>query len=114
MALTPFLGRSRNSSLWDSWDRSLFDPWIPISRMWDTLDTPAFSFSKDAHAVANTRVDWKETPESHIFTADMPGTARECEYRRHFCQIGERSVECECSQDQTRFCIQRQRRCEKH
>ena len=82
MALTPFLGRSRNSSLWDPWDRSLFDPWIPISRMWDALDfgaldAPAFSFSKDAHAVANTRVDWKETPESHIFTADMPGLKKE-------------------------------------
>eukprot|EP01018_Ginkgo_biloba_P011888 Gb_27344 [translate_table: standard] len=82
MALTPFLGRSRNNSLWDPWDRSLFDPWILISRMWDTLDfgaldTPAFSFSKDAHAISNTKVNWKETPESHIFIVHMPGLKKE-------------------------------------
>eukprot|EP01018_Ginkgo_biloba_P002108 Gb_06079 [translate_table: standard] len=89
MALAPFLGRSRNSSLWDPWEgssssSSLWDPWIPISRMWDAMDlggmdslTPAFSFSKDAQAVANTRVDWKETPAAHILTVDLPGPKRE-------------------------------------
>eukprot|EP01018_Ginkgo_biloba_P008958 Gb_32016 [translate_table: standard] len=79
MALTPFFGRSRNNSLWDPWDCILFDPWIHISRM-DALDllldTLAFLFSKDAHAVANTRVDWKK-PESHIFTTDLPGLKKE-------------------------------------
>jgi len=83
MALTPFFGRSRTDSLWDPWDRSssssLFDPWVPVSRIWDAfdfgsaLDTPALSFSRDAQAIANTRVDWKETPEAHVFSADLPG-----------------------------------------
>jgi len=86
MALTTFFGRSRAGSLWDPWDRSsnsLFDPWIPVSRIWDVfdvgsaLDSPTFSFSRDAQAVANTKLDWKETPEAHVFTADLPGLKKE-------------------------------------
>ena len=83
MALTPFFGPSRADSLWDPWERSsLFDPWVPVSRIWDAfdfgraLDSPTFSFSRDAQAIANTRVDWKETPEAHVFTADLPGKSR--------------------------------------
>jgi len=85
MALTPFFGRSTAGSLWDPWDSSssLFDPFVPVSRIWDAfdfgsaLDTPAFSFSRDAQAIANTRLDWKETPEAHFFTADVPGLKKE-------------------------------------
>ena len=82
MALTPFLGPSRDGSLWDPWNSrssSLFDPWVPVSRIWDAfdfgsaLDSPAFSFSRDAQAIANTKLDWKETPEAHVFSADLPG-----------------------------------------
>lgn len=83
MALTPFFGRSRAGSLRDPWDRSLFDPWAPVSRIWDAfdygsaLDSPAFSFSRDTQAIANTKLDWKETPEAHVFTADLPGLKKE-------------------------------------
>eukprot|EP01018_Ginkgo_biloba_P006836 Gb_26645 [translate_table: standard] len=80
MALTPFLGRLRNSSLWDPWDCILFGPWIHISRTrclgFGALDTPTFFFSKDAHAVANTRVD-EENPESYIFIVDLPSLKKE-------------------------------------
>ena len=27
--------------------------------------------------MANTRIDWKETPEAHIFKADLPGMKKE-------------------------------------
>lgn len=83
MALTPFFGRSRAGSLWDPWDHNLFDPWVPVSRIWDVfdhgsaLDSPTFSFSRDAQAIANTKLDWKETPEAHVFTADLPGLKKE-------------------------------------
>jgi len=85
MALTPFFGRSTAGSLWDPWDRNgrLFDPLVPVSRIWDAfdfgsaLDSPAFSFSRDAQAIANTRLDWKETPDAHVFTADLPGLKKE-------------------------------------
>ncbi|KAH9304661.1 hypothetical protein KI387_009065 [Taxus chinensis] len=76
MALTPFFGRGAGA--WDPWDRSLFDPFLPISRAWDLLDVSGpSSFSRDAMAVANTRVDWKETPQAHVFTADLPGLKKE-------------------------------------
>ncbi|GLJ27439.1 hypothetical protein SUGI_0538650 [Cryptomeria japonica] len=79
MALTPFFGRG--ISAWEPWENNLFDPWLPIPRVWDAMDfsvpTAASSFSRDAMAVANTRVDWKETPEAHVFTADLPGLRKE-------------------------------------
>ncbi|MCO5609026.1 hypothetical protein L7F22_063247 [Adiantum nelumboides] len=35
------------------------------------------SYARDVAAVANTQVDWKETPEAHVFKANLPGLAKE-------------------------------------
>ncbi|GLJ27457.1 hypothetical protein SUGI_0538920 [Cryptomeria japonica] len=79
MALTPFFGRG--ISAWDPWENNLFDPWLPISRVWDAMDfsvpTSASSFSRDAMAMPNTRADWKETPEAHVFTTNLLGLRKE-------------------------------------
>uniref|UniRef100_A0A1D1Y8V3 17. class I heat shock protein n=1 Tax=Anthurium amnicola TaxID=1678845 RepID=A0A1D1Y8V3_9ARAE len=51
-----------------SFDVFPFNSSLALSRAgWDS-DTTAF---------ANTRVDWKETPESHVFKADLPGVNKE-------------------------------------
>ncbi|CAA7409525.1 unnamed protein product [Spirodela intermedia] len=40
---------------------------LSVRRVWDP-ETSVF---------AGTHVDWKETPDAHIFTADLPGVKRE-------------------------------------
>ncbi|KAG6546913.1 hypothetical protein Mapa_011529 [Marchantia paleacea] len=61
--LDPFMGSS------------IFDP---FESLYGSLFDRAFpSFDKDVSAVANTRVDWVETPEAHVFKADLPGMKKE-------------------------------------
>ncbi|KAG0629758.1 hypothetical protein M758_1G127800 [Ceratodon purpureus] len=66
MALSSFLDRRRN--MWD-------DPMEMVVTLFD--NAPASSFARDAHAVASTSVDWKETQSEHVFKADLPGLRKE-------------------------------------
>lgn len=95
MALPPSSGRSTDSSLWYSGTRSssfsdLFDQ--SESALVDTmselrlrdafdfrsaLDTPAFSSTQDEQVIANTKLKWKETRETHSFTTDVFGVKKE-------------------------------------
>nr|CAC81965.1 small heat-shock protein [Funaria hygrometrica] len=63
MALSLF-GRG-SGSFFDPFDLSLLE------------SGPSRQFARDAHAVANTQIDWRETPEAHIFKADLPGLKKE-------------------------------------
>lgn len=102
MALTPFFGRRPSSSLFDS---SIFDPfsWDPFPHPFSLLpshdlDAPFRQLYRDASSVANTQVDWKETPDAHIFKADLPGLNKEeikvqVEDGNVLCISGQRSKE---------------------
>ena len=53
----------------------MFDLWDPFQ------DFPfiggALSVPGETASFANTRIDWKETPEAHVFKADLPGVKKE-------------------------------------
>ncbi|KAI5080338.1 hypothetical protein GOP47_0005817 [Adiantum capillus-veneris] len=70
MAISLFGGRRSD----DPFDSLLFDP-FSFSSLMRFPDHP--SFARDVAAVANTQVDWKETSDSHIFKANLPGLAKE-------------------------------------
>ncbi|XP_037491421.1 17.3 kDa class I heat shock protein [Jatropha curcas] len=73
MALIPsFFGNSR-SSIFDPF--SAFDVWDPFKDF--PFPSSSSIVSRENSAFINTRIDWKETPEAHIFKADVPGLKKE-------------------------------------
>ena len=58
---------------------NVFDPFADF---WDPFDVfrsvvPAASTIRDTAAFAGARIDWRETPEAHVFKADLPGVKKE-------------------------------------
>ncbi|KAH9661688.1 17.6 kDa class I heat shock protein 2 [Citrus sinensis] len=65
MSMIPsFFGKRRSS---------VFDPFS--LDVWDFSSSS--QFPQETSAFVNTRVDWKETPEAHVFKADLPGVKKE-------------------------------------
>ena len=74
MSLIPHIFGQR-SNVFDPFSLDVWDPFqdLPFSK---EIQRGA-AVDSETSAIANTRIDWKETPEAHIFKADMPGLKKE-------------------------------------
>ena len=73
MSLIPSFFGSRRSNVFDPFS---LDVWDPFKDFPFPADFPS-QLSLEKSAIVNARIDWKETPEAHVFKADLPGLNKE-------------------------------------
>ncbi|XP_020574398.1 16.9 kDa class I heat shock protein 2-like [Phalaenopsis equestris] len=66
------------SNVFDPFSFDIWNPFESFNTIFENaLSAPGSNYATEVSAFANTRIDWNETPEAHIFKADMPGVKKE-------------------------------------
>ncbi|KAE8696689.1 18.1 kDa class I heat shock protein [Hibiscus syriacus] len=92
--LIPSLFSGRTTNVFDPFS---LDIWDPLDGFFFNSTMPT-NVPRETSAFVNARVDWKETPQAHVFKADLPGVKKkevkvEVEDGRILQISGERSKE---------------------
>ncbi|XP_071722426.1 17.3 kDa class I heat shock protein-like [Rutidosis leptorrhynchoides] len=106
MSIIPSMFGGQRSNVFDPFSLDIWDPFqgFPFGTT-SIANAPPSSSAREMSAFAGARVDWKETDDSHVFKADLPGLKKEevkveVEDGRVLQISGERSKEQEEKNDQ--------------
>ncbi|KAL0349216.1 UNVERIFIED_CONTAM: class I heat shock protein [Sesamum angustifolium] len=75
MSLIPCFFGTRRSNVFDPLSLDIWDPFERCPFLNTVANLP--SSARETTAFADAHVDWKETPEAHVFKVDVPGLKKE-------------------------------------
>ncbi|XP_021904180.1 17.6 kDa class I heat shock protein 3-like [Carica papaya] len=73
MALIPNIFGGRRSNIFDPFSLDIWDPLEGMQFPTNVGNVP----SQETSALANVRIDWRESPEAHVFKVDLPGLRKD-------------------------------------
>ncbi|GAB4824387.1 hypothetical protein Ancab_007274 [Ancistrocladus abbreviatus] len=74
MSLIPSFFGGRRTNVFDPFSLEI---WDPFDGFFNSTLANVPSSAQEISQFANMQIDWKETPEAHIFKADLPGLKKE-------------------------------------